>query len=107
MLDSSNYFHCSSSRLSPLYDLFFTAYMLYVFQFICTTPPWVSFLCLLVTSLTLLFLLFSTQGLSAALLGVMGSRFKKSGKVFPAGVVSLISLVMTGGYLHGIMRSLH
>lgn len=46
-------------------------------------------------------------GLSAALLGVMGSRFKKSGKVFPAGVVSLISLVMTGGYLHGIMRSLH
>ncbi|KAL9442059.1 hypothetical protein AB3S75_020546 [Citrus x aurantiifolia] len=46
-------------------------------------------------------------GLSAALLGVMGSRFMKSGKVFPAGVVSLISLVMTGGYLHGIMRSLH
>ncbi|CAB4318405.1 unnamed protein product [Prunus armeniaca] len=43
-------------------------------------------------------------GLSAALLGVMGSRFKKSGKVFPAGVVSLVSLVMTGGYLHGILR---
>ncbi|KAJ9560578.1 hypothetical protein OSB04_005738 [Centaurea solstitialis] len=39
-------------------------------------------------------------GLSAALLGVMGSRFKKSGKVFPAGVVSVVSLVMTGGYLH-------
>lgn len=58
--------------------------------------------------LTLPFLLLSTQkGLSAALLGVMGSRFKKSGKVFPAGVVSLVSLVMTGGYLHGIMRSLH
>ncbi|KAK3213297.1 hypothetical protein Dsin_018003 [Dipteronia sinensis] len=46
-------------------------------------------------------------GLSAALLGVMGSRFKKSGKIFPAGVVSLVSLVMTGGYLHGIMRSHH
>ncbi|XVF35234.1 hypothetical protein REPUB_Repub18cG0127900 [Reevesia pubescens] len=46
-------------------------------------------------------------GISAALLGVMGSRFKRSGKVFPAGVVSLVSLVMTGGYLHGIVRSLH
>lgn len=46
-------------------------------------------------------------GLSAALLVVMGSRFKKSGKMFPAGVVSLVSLIMTGGYLHGIMRSLH
>ncbi|KAL4304054.1 hypothetical protein GQ457_10G001510 [Hibiscus cannabinus] len=46
-------------------------------------------------------------GISAALLGVMGSRFKRSGKVFPAGVVSLVSLVMTGGYVHGIMRSLH
>ncbi|TQD93316.1 hypothetical protein C1H46_021074, partial [Malus baccata] len=46
-------------------------------------------------------------GLSAALLAVMGSRFKKSGKVFPAGVVSLVSLVMTGGYLHGILRSAH
>ncbi|KAL5682420.1 hypothetical protein ACJX0J_008805, partial [Zea mays] len=37
---------------------------------------------------------FSGQGISAALLSVMGSRFKKSGKVFPAGVVSLVSLVM-------------
>ncbi|XP_039032686.1 protein FATTY ACID EXPORT 2, chloroplastic-like [Hibiscus syriacus] len=46
-------------------------------------------------------------GISAALLGVMGSRFKRSGKVFPAGVVSLVSLVMTGGYLHGMLRSLH
>ncbi|XP_041005370.1 protein FATTY ACID EXPORT 2, chloroplastic-like [Juglans microcarpa x Juglans regia] len=46
-------------------------------------------------------------GLSAALLGVMGTRFKNSGKIFPAGVVSLVSLIMTGGYLHGIMRSLH
>ncbi|KAL3518231.1 hypothetical protein ACH5RR_020820 [Cinchona calisaya] len=46
-------------------------------------------------------------GLSAALLGVMGARFKRSGKIFPAGIVSLVSLVMTGGYLHGIMRSAH
>lgn len=46
-------------------------------------------------------------GLSGALLGVMGSRFMKSGKVFPAGVVSIVSLVMTGGYLHGVMRSMH
>ncbi|KAG6722988.1 hypothetical protein I3842_03G188700 [Carya illinoinensis] len=46
-------------------------------------------------------------GLSAALLGVMGTRFKRSGKIFPAGVVSLVSLIMTGGYLHGIVRSLH
>ncbi|KAF3439761.1 hypothetical protein FNV43_RR18039 [Rhamnella rubrinervis] len=46
-------------------------------------------------------------GVSAALLGVMGSRFMKSGKIFPAGVVSLVSLVMTGGYLHGILRSAH
>lgn len=46
-------------------------------------------------------------GMSAALLGVMGTRFKKSGKIFPAGVVSLVSFVMTGGYLHGIMRGMH
>ncbi|XP_022754736.1 protein FATTY ACID EXPORT 2, chloroplastic-like isoform X2 [Durio zibethinus] len=46
-------------------------------------------------------------GVSAVLLVVMGSRFKRSRKIFPAGVVSLMSLVMTGGYLHGIMRSLH
>ncbi|XP_042508548.1 protein FATTY ACID EXPORT 2, chloroplastic-like isoform X1 [Macadamia integrifolia] len=46
-------------------------------------------------------------GLSAVLLGVMGSRFKKSGKIFPAGVVSLVSLIMAGGYLHGFLRSVH
>ncbi|XP_038699936.1 protein FATTY ACID EXPORT 2, chloroplastic-like [Tripterygium wilfordii] len=46
-------------------------------------------------------------GVSAILLGVMGSRFRSSGKIFPAGVVSLVSLVMTGGYLHGILRSAH
>ncbi|XP_020590879.1 protein FATTY ACID EXPORT 2, chloroplastic [Phalaenopsis equestris] len=46
-------------------------------------------------------------GLSAALLAVMGSRFKRSGKIFPAGVVSIISFIMAGGYFHGILRSLH
>ncbi|ONK61103.1 uncharacterized protein A4U43_C08F26280 [Asparagus officinalis] len=46
-------------------------------------------------------------GVSAALLAVMGSRFKKSGKIFPAGVVSLVSLVMVGGYFHGILRGMH
>ncbi|KAM0908403.1 hypothetical protein ACQ4PT_015498 [Festuca glaucescens] len=46
-------------------------------------------------------------GISAALLIVMGSRFKKSGKIFPAGVVSLLSFVMVGGYFHGILRSSH
>ncbi|XP_010917331.1 uncharacterized protein [Elaeis guineensis] len=46
-------------------------------------------------------------GISAALLAVMGSRFKKSGKIFPAGVVSLVSLVMVGGYFHGILRGQH
>lgn len=45
--------------------------------------------------------------LSAGLLGVMGSRFLKSKKVFPAGVVSCVSFIMTGGYLHGILRSAH
>ncbi|KAB1226659.1 hypothetical protein CJ030_MR1G008492 [Morella rubra] len=47
------------------------------------------------------------HSLSTALLGVMGSRFKKSGKIFPAGVVSLVSFIMAGGYLHGVLRSLH
>ena len=46
-------------------------------------------------------------GSSGALAGVMASRYKRTGKVFPAGVVSLVSLVMAGGYLHGIMRTTH
>lgn len=46
-------------------------------------------------------------GLSASLLVVMGSRFKNSGKILPAGIVSLVSFVMTGGYMHGILRSSH
>ncbi|XP_058108816.1 protein FATTY ACID EXPORT 2, chloroplastic-like [Magnolia sinica] len=45
-------------------------------------------------------------GLSAALLAVMGSRFMKSRKLFPAGLVSFTSLIMAAGYLHGILRSL-
>ncbi|XP_077240837.1 uncharacterized protein LOC143881576 [Tasmannia lanceolata] len=45
-------------------------------------------------------------GLSAALLTVMGSRFMKSKKLFPAGLVSFVSLIMAGGYLHGFMHSL-
>ncbi|CAD5181096.1 unnamed protein product [Musa acuminata subsp. malaccensis] len=45
------------------------------------------------------------RGTSVTLLAVMGSRNNKSGKVFPAGVVSLVSLIMAGGYLHGILRS--
>lgn len=45
-------------------------------------------------------------GTSIGLLIVMGSRFKMSGKIFPAGVVSFASLFMIGGYLHGLMRML-
>ncbi|GKV03723.1 hypothetical protein SLEP1_g15978 [Rubroshorea leprosula] len=68
-----------------------------------------SLLCYVYTELPARPVLASSLGLgvSSALLVVMGSRFKRSGKVFPAGVVSLVSLAMTGGYLHGIMRSLH
>ncbi|KAG9443868.1 hypothetical protein H6P81_015208 [Aristolochia fimbriata] len=46
-------------------------------------------------------------GLSAALLAVMGSRFKRSRKLFPAGIVSIVSFIMAGGYLHGLLRGLH
>ncbi|KAJ9183664.1 hypothetical protein P3X46_007487 [Hevea brasiliensis] len=46
-------------------------------------------------------------GVSTILLGVMGSRFLRSKKIFPAGVVSLVSIVMTGGYIHGVLRSMH
>ncbi len=46
-------------------------------------------------------------GISSMLLFVMGSRFKDSGKVFPAGVVALSSFIMAGGYIHGILRTSH
>eukprot|EP00268_Persea_americana_P063541 TRINITY_DN824_c0_g1_i2.p1 TRINITY_DN824_c0_g1~~TRINITY_DN824_c0_g1_i2.p1 ORF type:complete len:231 (-),score=56.87 TRINITY_DN824_c0_g1_i2:475-1167(-) len=46
-------------------------------------------------------------GLSATLLVVMGSRFKKSGKFIPAGLVSIVSFIMAGGYIHGFFRGQH
>lgn len=65
----------------------------------------------LIVALVYLFIYFfyltHFTGISGALLAVMGSRFMKSGKIFPAGVVSLVSLVMVGGYFHGIIRSSH
>ncbi|KAG2298810.1 hypothetical protein Bca52824_035282 [Brassica carinata] len=42
---------------------------------------------------------------SATLTGMMGSRYLRTRKVVPAGVVSMVSLVMTGAYLHGLIRS--
>ncbi|KMZ74061.1 hypothetical protein ZOSMA_136G00290 [Zostera marina] len=48
---------------------------------------------------------FLGVGISGALLGVMGLRFRNSKKVFPAGVVSVASLIMVLGYFHGIVRS--
>lgn len=42
---------------------------------------------------------------SAALTGMMGSRYLRTRKVVPAGVVSMVSLVMTGAYLDGLIRS--
>ncbi|KAI5079238.1 hypothetical protein GOP47_0004717 [Adiantum capillus-veneris] len=69
-----------------------TAILYYVYTQLPTNPVFASSLGL---------------GISALLLGVMGARFKKSGKLFPAGIVSLVSLIMTGGYIHGIIRSSH
>jgi len=46
-------------------------------------------------------------GVSALLLLVMSVRFSKSQKFMPAGLVALLSLIMTGGYIHGIQKSLH
>ena len=43
--------------------------------------------------------------ISATLLSIMGSRFASSKKMMPSGMVALISLVMTGGYIHGIVRT--
>ncbi|XP_020885628.1 protein FATTY ACID EXPORT 7 isoform X2 [Arabidopsis lyrata subsp. lyrata] len=38
-------------------------------------------------------------------IGMMGSRYLRTRKVVPAGVVSVVSLVMTGAYLHGLIHS--
>jgi hypothetical protein len=46
-------------------------------------------------------------GVSITLLIVMGSRFWNSGKFFPAGVVSILSLIMAVGYIHALIRTSH
>ena len=43
--------------------------------------------------------------ISATLLSIMGSRFATSKKMMPSGMVALVSLIMTGGYIHGIVRT--
>lgn len=45
-------------------------------------------------------------GISLALFLLMAKRYSNSGKLFPAGIVAGVSLVMTGGYFHGIQKSL-
>lgn len=51
--------------------------------------------------------LLNKKVMAGALTWVMGTRYMGSKKIFPAGVVSFMSFIMTGGYIHGIMRSLH
>jgi hypothetical protein len=46
-------------------------------------------------------------GVSIMLLVVMGSRFWTLGKFFPAGVVSIVSLIMAVGYIHALIRTSH
>jgi hypothetical protein len=46
-------------------------------------------------------------GVSITLLVAMGSRFWNSGKFFPAGVVSILSLIMAVGYIHALIRTSH
>jgi hypothetical protein len=46
-------------------------------------------------------------GVSITLLIVMGSRFWNSGKFFPGGVVSIVSLIMAVGYIHALIRTYH
>ncbi|KAJ3676900.1 hypothetical protein LUZ60_002624 [Juncus effusus] len=43
--------------------------------------------------------------MSGALTQTMFSRFRQSGKVFPAGIVCVVSFIMLVGYGHGIFRS--
>ncbi|XP_010520504.1 PREDICTED: protein FATTY ACID EXPORT 2, chloroplastic [Tarenaya hassleriana] len=82
----------SGSQKSLLAGGLSAAVLLYVFRELPTKPVFAS-----------------TMGvaMAAALTWVMGSRFMRSKKMFPAGVVSFVSFIMTGGYIHGIMRSFH
>ncbi|KFK33851.1 hypothetical protein AALP_AA5G068500 [Arabis alpina] len=82
----------SGSQKSLLAGGLSAAILLYVFSQLPTKP-----------------VLASTIGvvMAGALTWVMGSRYMGSKKIFPAGVVSVMSFIMTGGYIHGIMRSLH
>ncbi|KAG7564316.1 TMEM14 family [Arabidopsis suecica] len=82
----------SGSQKSLLAGGLSAAVLLYVFSQLPTKP-----------------VLASTVGvvMAGALTYVMGTRYMGSKKIFPAGVVSIMSFIMTGGYIHGIMRSLH
>ncbi|CAH2064394.1 unnamed protein product [Thlaspi arvense] len=82
----------SGSQKSLLAGGLSAAVLLYVFRELPTKP-----------------VLASTIGvvMAGALTWVMGTRYMGSKKIFPAGVVSFMSFIMTGGYIHGIMRSLH
>ncbi|KAG7627253.1 Protein FATTY ACID EXPORT 2 [Arabidopsis thaliana] len=82
----------SGSQKSLLAGGLSAAVLLYVFSQLPTKP-----------------VLASTVGvvMAGALMYVMGTRYMRSKKIFPAGVVSIMSFIMTGGYIHGIMRSLH
>lgn len=46
-------------------------------------------------------------GVSASLLAVMGFRYRESRKIFPAGVVFMLSLIMSASYIHGMLLSMH
>ncbi|XP_010425818.1 PREDICTED: protein FATTY ACID EXPORT 2, chloroplastic [Camelina sativa] len=82
----------SGSQKSLLAGGLSAAVLMYVFTQLPTKP-----------------VLASTIGvvMAGALTWVMGTRYIGSKKIFPAGVVSIMSFIMTGGYIHGIMRSLH
>lgn len=82
----------SGSQKSLLAGGLSAAVLLFVFRELPTKP-----------------VLASTIGvvMAGALTWVMGTRYMGSKKIFPAGVVSFMSFIMTGGYIHGIMRSLH
>ncbi|KAI3685251.1 hypothetical protein L6452_34489 [Arctium lappa] len=82
----------NDSRKSLIFGGIFAASLYYVYTQLPVNPVYASCIGL---------------GLSATLLGVTGLQFKKSDKVFPAGVMFVVSLIMTEGYIHGVMRSLH